>query len=487
MRHHGLVMLGFGLSLLGGCAYTAGTPLDVSELGYTPCDGPYACGAGRYCNEQGYCAADCRSSADCALLGEGMVCTLYGQCRQPDGAHACTSHADCGENRYCNGACRRSGSACGSTVDCPWHELDPEDVCEGFCGAFCGKDDDCRAFGDNLECTPAAQCLKPGWEKWIPAGELPPTECVWDPQCKTLGWAFVCDCPKETDPRTGRPVCQGGARSRCVKDDAPLDFGAGPAASPAHAFRGVWGMRMEIGVVSVGVPLVNRQNTYSSNLFLVRIDHRAGDTLEITETLCQLNLINFAEDDRPFTDLAWMVIPYRYLRALPLLSRQVTLSSSAAGAPWETTRSLEVRGALLSNPESDPLPTRHDYARDPADARIWDQDGDGHPGMTTLMDGVLRGEIYNDQRWAATYHGQILDTDHVRGLAEIQNEQLILSAGSPNLIYDTSTEIHPQADRTYFRLMRLADDASCATLIREAARESSWLRHTPHLMDVPDP
>jgi hypothetical protein len=182
-----------------------------------------------------------------------------------------------------------------------------------------------------------------------------------------------------------------------------------------------------------------------------------------------------------------MVVPSAYLHSLPLLEQSVTVSSAKKGAPFETSQSVEVRGAILKDPPRDPLPSRADYLADPQDERFFDQDEDGQVGMTTFMDGVLRGSIYNVQRWKAVYHGEILDRDHIRGPATIENEQKVISASTSALVYETSSEIHPQADRTYFRLQRLAPDASCADLIREASRQDSWLRHTPHLMDVPDP
>jgi hypothetical protein len=55
------------------------------------------------------------------------------------------------------------------------------------------------------------------------------------------------------------------------------------------------------------------------------------------------------------------------------------------------------------------------------------------------------------------------------------------------LIYDTTTEIHTDPTRTYHRFVRMPDDTSCADLIREGHREDSWLRHTNHMMDIPDP
>ncbi len=479
-----LLIASFAALALAACDSSSGEAVAEDALGYQPCEKDFDCGTGRYCNADGYCWSDCRSSADCALVDKGPLCNLFGECVEPGGTAACTSHADCGEDHWCNGRCSSSGAVCGTAEECPFDG----ETCSGTCSAYCATDNDCIGYEDEtLSCTPVGQCLLPGWERWISPGELPPTTCRHDGHCAALGWNWRCDCDKVIDDFTGWEVCAGGGESVCVTRDAPLDLGDGPADSPAHAMRGIWGMRMEIAVVTLGLPLVTKQNTYSSNLFLIRARHTAGDTLEMDDKLCELKLINFVDSDEEFDDLAWMVIPLRYLRSVAVLQRSVEVTGTAAGTPWDTTRSLEVRGCVLDDPWNDPLPTHQDYAADPNDPRFWDQDGDGHVGMTTLMDGVLRGAIYNVQRWQAEYHGEILDADHIAGLADVVNEQIVISASTPSLIYETDTAIHEEEDRTYFRMQRLPDDASCADLIRLANRDNAWLRHTPHLDDVGDP
>jgi len=500
------ILLTMLAALAAACSVTDGNPVDESQLGYRQCEGYFDCGFGSFCTDEKLCWSECRTSADCheycdggecSMSGdecerdsdcpraEGFICNSYGQCLEPDGGHRCSSHADCGEGRYCNGICTVSGAHCGGDETCPWKESG--DVCEGTCGAHCGTDNDCLDYEGDLSCTPVGQCLQQGWENWVPPGKLPPTACNRDSQCKGLGWQYYCDCEKTIDPKTGWEICTGGQKSVCVEDPDPIDFGDGPASSPAHDFTGVWGMRMEIGVVTVGLPLVTKQNTYSSNLFLVKASHHEGDTLVLEEKLCEIKLINFDDNDEPFDDLAWMLIPDFYLHSLPVLTQTVEMASAAPGDPFETSQSVEVRGCVLDDPFNDPLPDRHDYDADPDDPRFIDQDEDGNVGMTTFMDGVLRGEIYNVQRWKAVYHGEILDADHVRGLSSIFNEQLVISASTDTLIYDTTTEIHEQEDRTYFRLERMPDDTTCADLIRYGHLNTSWLRHTPHMMDVPDP
>jgi hypothetical protein len=480
------ILSGFFL-LAAGCSETIGTPVDQNELDYKTCIGYFDCGPGRFCNEQGFCWADCRTSADCVFVGEDMICNSFGQCLEPDGDSSCSSHDDCGQGRYCNGICTKSEAHCNGTDTCPL-ALYPDDECKGKCGAHCGTDNDCAGFeGDDLTCTPVGQCLQSGWEKYVSPGELPPTQCNRDSQCKGLGWQHFCDCEKEQDAKTGLMMCKGGTKSVCDEDPEPIDFGPGPDSSPAHDFRGVWGMRMEIGVVTLGLPLVNRMNTYSSNLFLVKMSHTEGNQLKLEEKVCEIQLINFIDSDEPFDDLAWMLIPHTYLKSLPILEQFVEVSSAAPGSSFETTQSVEVRGCVLDDPINDPLPTKQDFEANPDDPRFWDEDEDGNVAMTTLMDGILRGKVYNVQRWKAIYHGEILDSDHIRGLSTIDNVQLVISASSGTLKQETSTLIHEQEDRTYHRLMRMPDDTSCADLIREGHLNTSWLRHTPHMMDVADP
>jgi hypothetical protein len=491
MRHP-VTLLALAALLVAACAETTGAPVDQNALGYRTCEGYYDCGAGRYCNPDGFCWADCRITADCALVEPGTLCNRFGQCVLDQGVKECVSHADCGQANYCNGRCSSSGSTCGQDSECP--NLFGPETCQGTCGRPCGHDNDCIALGDELECAPVGLCLLPGWERWIDPGSLPPTSCKQDSHCLVLGFGWACDCAKTPDPRTGIPRCTGGAESTCVPVDGELDLGDGPAASPAHAFRGIWGMRMEIAVMTQ-VPIIGFQRTYSSNLFLIKARHSQGDRLELEEKLCDLKLINFIDSNEEFTDLGWMVIPLRYLRSLAVLERVLELPAAGRGAPWRTTQSVEVRGAVLQEPALDPLPTRQDFEANPGDPRFWDQDEDGKVGMTTLMDGILRGEIYNVQRWKAIYEGEVLDPDHVRGLAVIENEQLVISASKASLVYDSQSVMHADPTRTYFRLERLTPrfpdkapgDITCADLIRYGERSDSWLRHTPHLMDVPDP
>lgn len=489
---------------LCACTATHGTPVDQEELGYRECTDYFECGPGRYCTVFGTCFADCRTTADCALFGQDMICNPFGQCREQEGATKCTRHAECGEGRYCNGICSGSQALCNGDEECPVSPLYPDEKCEGKCAAFCGVDDDCKETceyerctltNDRCKsdedcirlvgqmCTPVGQCMFPGWERWIPPAELPPTRCNRDAECKILGYGHFCDCQKEEDPTSGFELCAGGSYSTCKEDPDPIDFGDGPAGSPAHDLIGVWGARVEVAVLTVGLPIVLTHNSYSSSLHLLKFSHHRGDTIDIEHRICEIKIINFNDDDSEYQDMIWMVIPHSYLRSLPMNRQTAGVTSSAPGSHFETSQLLELRGCRLDDPAHDPLPRNTDYEADPDDPRFWDQDEDGQVGMTVYADGVLRGKIYNIQRWTAVYPGKILDPDRICGLTNAGSEEYMIATSNDIFNLETETSIHQHPDRTYFRFMRMPDDASCADLIREGHHQDSWLRHTDHQFD----
>jgi hypothetical protein len=510
---------------MAACTATHGTPVDQEELGYLECDDYFGCGHGRYCTAGGYCFADCRSKGDCTLFGEDMVCNSFGQCLPRGGGEECTRHSECGEGRFCNGLCSGSGALCDGDEDCPVSPLYPDEKCIGTCASNCGAEDDCKdtcedhrcnadgtrcerrcrfstddcetdsdctRYGD-LTCTPIGQCMFPGWERWIPPAQLPPTRCNRDEECMILGFHHFCDCEKEHEPFSGFDLCMGGGYSLCQEDPELIgDFGDGPADRPAHQLTGIWGARMEIAVRTVGLPIVNEHNSYSSSLHMLKFSHHEGDTLQIEHRICEIKIINFNDDDSEYQDMIWMVIPHSYLRSLAVPKQYAEITSATPGSTFETDLLLELRGCRLDDPAHDPLPLAVDYQNNPDDPRFWDQDEDGKVGLTVYVDGVLRGEIYYVQRWTGIYgrspddpdhRGIILDQDRICGLTLGTSEEYMVSTNNDLFNQQTMTFIHDHADRTYFRFQRLPDDASCADLIREGNREDSWLRHTDHQLD----
>ena len=506
---------------VAGCSRTQGSPVDEADLGFQTCSSDRSCGEGRYCNksegeERGYCWSDCRPSEgdkDCALIGDGLVCTVFGRCVPEGSDRSCLYNADCDETYFCNMATNtcETSEPCSESKDCGDNAVCIDGSCvelcgieivekdgiqiekgrhqdcpegkycnasvkarkKGTCSPYCRDQSDCEGYSDKVQCTPIGLCLEPGID-WYE-----PDECRWkidgvevgpdlaNSPCLELGFNYAC--------RPGKEV------SSCAKVTDEVDLGEIDSSYEASKLVGVWGIHFQTATIN-DIPLVGSQNTISSNTGIVRLTHE-GNKVFMEIKICKIELINFWDDDKQHENLSWMVIPKRYLRAVSVVRQEFTIDKVEKGAEFTTSWLLDVRGAMLEDPEKDPLPTKQDMAR------VWDQDMDGNPGLTTVMEGLLHGDVYNCQRWGDRKHGVILDAqaNYIGGLMESKSEQQVLGGNPPELGQNADISIHPMADRTYFRMVRMSGDTTCADVIQRAEKEGDWLSYTPHYSDLEPP
>lgn len=367
------------------------------------------------------------------------------------GFAACEQDTDCGEGRYCNA--------------------------EAYCQLDCRMDEDCHWLGVDLGCSSKGQCMdkqalqQEEDQKQEEDGDQPPPPIVTDWPCDgdedCVGNGFIYFC---------------GESGFCEQSPSGLALGDPEDVTKAQPLAGVWGMIINVAVANYGLPLINRQDVYTITYMLTRVSHKAGE-LTLTEKVCSIDIHGFREDDTPVEeeDLIWMVIPPRYINALRLYTHHVSNASAEPGSPFVSDRLVVVRGAKLQDIENDPLPTMENMDKE------WDQDEDGNPGMTTLVDGILSGEIYNSQRWTASLDGTVKGEDYISGLVVSTSETSLLGADSEIFYYDITTEMSDQLDRTYFRMQRMADEATCEDMLELARTEGEWLFPSPHLDDIPVP
>ncbi|MBI5527635.1 MAG: hypothetical protein HY897_14985 [Deltaproteobacteria bacterium] len=453
-----LLTLGATLALGAGCARVdgmapSGAPGgDAGLVAGQRCEADLDCGTGRYCSADRICTLDCLSSKDCAFSLAGpeaannLECSPCGRCVEKgreDALCVVVSDTECDNDDVC---VKAYGDAyvCGPS---------------GVCVRTCGGDDDCKRMGRGWSCGTAGVCER---------------RCTRDLDCVFHGWQFVCDLPEgtahEENAYSGNPLV-----SECVKRDGGVDWGGGGDPSkPAFAWRGVWGMIFNGAARTLGLPLVNKQDTVSCQHLLVKITPE-GDGLRFHEKWCGLEIIQFNEDDSPVNLIAWMVVPDLYVDSIPVrFHHAFGVPSLVPGAAFPTDRMLEIRGAKLENPETDPLPIHGNLANQ------WDQDRDGNPGLTTTMMGVLTGEVYNAMRWWGSFEIVVVDENHFAGLAEHGTEQTVLGSTSEVLVQDTTVIKHPHADRSFVRAMRMDDNASCEDVLKEKKRPGGWLEYVPH-------
>jgi len=122
----------------------------------------------------------------------------------------------------------------------------------------------------------------------------------------------------------------------------------------------------------------------------------------------------------------------------------------------------------LENPLSSPIPTTKKQARNPPlNAHVYDMDGDGKEGVTSVVTGLVDGEVYFLQRKRVTFKGVTLGPNRSLGLSQNQYETIFL--GDTISIWDPgegAAEVHPNPKKSWFEEVRLADDASCATVLQ---------------------
>ena len=83
----------------------------------------------------------------------------------------------------------------------------------------------------------------------------------------------------------------------------------------------------------------------------------------------------------------------------------------------------------------------------------------------------------------------IIDENKIEGLVEHSHEEYQLDASTDNVIFPDISYTHYDKDdtRSYFRLLRIDDDANCKDAVNLTNEEDHYLEFTVHLDGSNDP
>ena len=490
-----LMAVTIGSLLVFSCSLPSGQETDTDSLGLQSCASDDDCEPFGYClSDVGICTADCYDDADCWLTDPSYVCSHYRCVADLCSSDPCTS----AHKTRCEIIEGERTCLC----DADYHEEGDLCVTDEVCA-----EDSCteanRSVCNIIDGQVACQC-DPGYNEVDGACVLESGDCQPEllddhacnyrtaEECAAHGWKENC-MDRECLPLGVQYFCHPDGK--CAKA-CSIDYGSPEADSNLADWVGTWGGIFSTAVRTVGLPLVPHQDTVSKHNLLVKVSEKDGQ-LEFRAKICFLGIYNFKGDRIYPEDLAYMVVPEVYFNSSDLVTQ--TLDNPPplkAGETFFTTRHWEVRGAQLSDftcpedPEvelcgaecycvekcAEALPTRQEYLD--GDPRVWDQDDDGNPGMTTLMSGVLNGEIYSVQRWSTAIDGEVVSKDRIIGLNDDSNCQYQIDADNPALVYDIISQPHPEKDRSYYRLERMPNEATCEDVLAKAADEDDWIRYT---------
>ncbi len=193
----------------------------------------------------------------------------------------------------------------------------------------------------------------------------------------------------------------------------------------------------------------------AKNVSVQRVDvEQENNEVTLDVEVCSVELIEES-------DLADTTIPDAFADSLDPGSRTGRIDDTGLEIFWD----YEVRGVEFAegeDSETEPLPT------EPDDPRVFDQDGDGNPGLTIEVDAsIISGEIYVVQRGRDRFESTQVADDEIRGLVEWEDEQEILDASDDQLLLaEPSSRPHPDDEKSYFEMVRLGDDEAtdCETL-----------------------
>jgi hypothetical protein len=124
----------------------------------------------------------------------------------------------------------------------------------------------------------------------------------------------------------------------------------------------------------------------------------------------------------------------------------------------------------LPDPLTTALPTKDNFKQEPQSNWMWDEDEDGHPGVTIFMRGTLAADLYVVKRNVYVFDGTIVSDDRIQGLN-------VTSVSESNSVESTvgwiagegTAKSDPDPLKSWFDMVRLKDGATCADVAAAVA------------------
>ena len=232
---------------------------------------------------------------------------------------------------------------------------------------------------------------------------------------------------------------------------AALALSVAIVAGPPPDLSGTWAQLQVTRTVS-RVPVLGELIGTTRAVLRLQIQQR-GERLLWREQVCALELGSGS-------DRVTLSVSPAFLRAVSGSRRRGRLERNEGRWRVALPRHTVVHGAALANPTSDPLPLTAD------DPRVRDADGDGRPGLTVRVRGLVMGELFVVQRdWSALRSRPLTRPDRFDGLIRWGSDQRVLDATSALLRRRGASTPHSDASRHWFRTRRVSASSTCADIL----------------------
>jgi len=224
-------------------------------------------------------------------------------------------------------------------------------------------------------------------------------------------------------------------------------------ASDPPDLSGKWAQKVVMTSLSEP-PIIGTVTTWTTTYMYWEI-RQQGRALELQPETCDVSV-------REDSSMVTTRLPDRFAEALPDRPRRGRITEEDGTTLLTIERSDRVLGARVREPRSETLPDSTD------DARLVDADGDGHPGVTIEVEGIIDGSLYIVQRAWDRYRGRIESSSRIEGTIEWAMEQRVVDSTSVFLNSQPPTRPHPDASEQSFEMVRVDSDLDCRELLERA-------------------
>lgn len=215
---------------------------------------------------------------------------------------------------------------------------------------------------------------------------------------------------------------------------------------------GTWAMIQFLPEVA-DIPFVGEVAITAVVGLLVEVE-QDGTSITMRDTYCRTEVLSDGT-------IVTSEVPDLVMESLEPEARTAILERR--GSRWKLRQDthIEIRGAILEDPESDPLPLG---AWDP---RVIDLDGDGCPGFTVPIAAfaLIAGDTYVVQRLMYEISCDNVDPEAFEGPIEWSSEQVVIGGTDAMLMTPFESWRNPDQDRHRYIMRRLPESATCADVI----------------------
>lgn len=233
---------------------------------------------------------------------------------------------------------------------------------------------------------------------------------------------------------------------------APDADSARPDALPAGAdvdLTGTWAHK-SLQTSLTDVPVGGEVEARTITLRITEVE-QTDRTLAIRSKVCH------SEVDGD-SDTVTTRIPDAFVDGLPVAERRGQLEERNGELALTVDHQCDVYGADLDDPQ-DALPTAPDAPT------VVDADGDGDPGVTVHLEGMISAKLNIAQRGCDSYVGRVLSEDRVRGTVDWSADQELLESNSMLVGSKPPSRPHPDAQKSWFEMRRVDEAMTCEQLM----------------------